>query len=199
MTKPISPMRTVFGKVSAILMILIIGLAISCHQGGIEPNLSLNDEDEWWRPILKEHNIKPTAYNNFNNVFEMGTKNSINDGIVTLENAFFLFQPFGTTKGIGELDHYIILEAPFATHNLKFDSINAKVAKMRTYIFEDGKLSKIQHISYSGLKMIASEKKFWIQADNGVFWIESSEGEILRPKKIINNNIDIRSTKYEEE
>jgi hypothetical protein len=70
-------------------------MIVSCENKIIDENVPdvTQVSENWWQPILEAHNIKPTAYNNFTNVFEMGTKNTINGRVVNLENALFLFRP----------------------------------------------------------------------------------------------------------
>lgn len=55
-------------------------------------SLSRFNGSEWWLPILQQENVELLAFNNFERVFEMGTKNMINDGVVRLENAFIILR-----------------------------------------------------------------------------------------------------------
>lgn len=68
----------------------------------------MNFENEWWFPILQKHDIKLTAFNNFDDVFENVTTNSIDNRIVTLTDALFI---------IKEGDGYKILKSPLAYHD----------------------------------------------------------------------------------
>jgi hypothetical protein len=78
----------------------------------------------------------------------MGTTNSINDGVVSLENAFFLLRPVDFhSKEIDE-NSYIMLEAPFATHDLNTDSIKTDHGKIRMFGLKDGRNHFCQSIHF---------------------------------------------------
>ncbi len=85
----------------------------------------MNFENEWWYSILKKHKIEPSGFNNFEKVFEMGTKNTINNRVVTLENAFFLIK--------SNSDEYYILKSPLAYHDLDKNIITCDKGTMETY------------------------------------------------------------------
>ena len=71
-----------------------------------------NEDTEWWQPILEKHNLKPVAYNNLGNVFEMGLKgNSINNGICTLKGAIVLIR--------NNNNRYMLIEADTIHHNIQ--------------------------------------------------------------------------------
>ena len=69
-----------------------------------------SQEKEWWYPIIQKHKVELQAYNAYEKVFEMGTTNTIDNRIVTLENAFFLL--------IETDDNYSIVTFPLAYHDL---------------------------------------------------------------------------------
>ena len=125
MTKHISPTKAIFGKFAAVSTFLLTAFTIACNQESLEDQLVMNANEEWWQPILKAHNIEPAAYNNFERVFEMGTTNSINDGIVTLEEAFVLIK-----RDSG----YLILKSPLVYHDLKSKTITSEAGTMESYI-----------------------------------------------------------------
>ena len=97
-------------KISAIFLILILAITVTCRQEVIKTDYDQDYEDAWWYPILKKHNISPHAFNTFDPVFEMGTTNSIDGRIVTLENAFFLIKKDST--------NYTIIRTSLGYHDL---------------------------------------------------------------------------------
>ena len=88
----------------------------------------MSEVSEWWQPILEKHNLKLGAYNNFDNVFEMGMEgNSINNGICTLKVATVLI--------MNSNNSYILIEADSIYHNVNegiFDIMSgtAKIYEM---------------------------------------------------------------------
>jgi hypothetical protein len=84
-----------------------------------------NYQEEWWYPILKKHNVVPSGFNNFQRIFEMGTKNSINGRVVTLENAFILSRP--------DSSGYFILQSPLVYHDLDKNTVKGDDGIMEMY------------------------------------------------------------------
>lgn len=157
MTKQFSPTQAILGKITSILALLLITITFSCSQeDAIEYNLSSNSQNTWWQPILKAHNIEPTAYNNFDRIFEMGSKNSITDGIVTLEDACIIFKI---------RDGYSILKSPVAYHDLNSKTVTASKATVDSFLltktddFSSGKL--VNHQILEGLELQFEEKIRW--------------------------------------
>jgi beta-lactamase regulating signal transducer with metallopeptidase domain len=77
------------------IVTLLIFYFISCTKESVELNEIDNKQENdeiWWSSILLKHDVTPRAYNGFYNMVEMGTTNSITNGIVKLENAFFLIR-----------------------------------------------------------------------------------------------------------
>jgi beta-lactamase regulating signal transducer with metallopeptidase domain len=114
MSKSNSLHNAVLRKISAISLFLIMAITLTFSQEITKLDPGMNLENEWWTPILKEHNIIPNRFNNFENVFEMGSSNSISNRIVTLENAFVIIK---LDKG------YVFLESPLLHHNLNSNEI----------------------------------------------------------------------------
>ena len=110
MTKSNPLHNSILRKLSAISLFLIMAITLTFSQEIKKIDTGMNFENEWWIPILKKHNITPTAFNNFGKVFEMGTTNSIDGGIVTLENAVFVIR--------SDSDAYTIIKTPHAIHDL---------------------------------------------------------------------------------
>lgn len=98
---------------------------ISCSKESENVNTYKNSNETWWNPILKKHNIEPEGFNNFENVFEMGAENSINNKIVTLKDAVFIIKP--NSGG------YIILKSPLAYHNLNTNRIEGEKGSIEIY------------------------------------------------------------------
>lgn len=67
-------------------------------------------KNAWWYPIIQKHKVELQSFNSYDKVFEMGTTNTIDNNIVTLENAFFLI--------LGTDDEYSIVTSPLAYHDL---------------------------------------------------------------------------------
>lgn len=110
MTKSNPMHNSILRKFSAISLFLILAITLTFSQEIKKIDTGMNFENEWWIPIIKKHNIFPGAFNNFDNVFEMGTKNSIDGRIVTLENAVFVIR--------SDSDAYTIIKTPLAVHDL---------------------------------------------------------------------------------
>jgi len=110
MTKNDSSGNAIFRKIATIPLFLVLAITLALGQENKPKDSVMNFENEWWYPILKKHNIEPSGFNNFEKVFEMGTKNTINNRIVTIENAFFLIKTSN--------DEYFILKSPLAYHDL---------------------------------------------------------------------------------
>jgi len=116
MTKSRPSHNAFLRKITAIPLFLILVIIITfCQKINQQTDNVFNYQDEWWYPILEKHDVEPWGFNNFERIFEMGTKNSINDRVVTLENAFILSRP----EGVG----YIIIKSPLAYHDLDKNTI----------------------------------------------------------------------------
>ena len=174
MTRQLSPGKAAIINIAAICTVLIVGLTISCNQDPLDELVLLDDSNEWWQPILKKHNIEPLAYNSFPTVFEMGTTNSITDGVVTLKNAFFLFRPVEFHEKKIDENAYVMLEAPYATHDINTDSIKVDNGKLSMFNLKDGEISSINRYTFSKMKMFANENKFFFSV-----YEVTSQDEIL--------------------
>lgn len=132
MTKNDSLQKAVFLKIAAIPLFLILGVTLTFSQENIPKGNLMNYQNEWWYPILKKHNLEPGAFNNFEKIFETGTKNSINDRVVTIENAIFIIK--------SKTDDYTILKSPLAFHDLDKKSISGAEGTYETYSLKSKKL-----------------------------------------------------------
>ena len=156
MTKQFSSSKAIFGKITTVIVFISVALTLSCNQETIDQNSVANHDNEWWKAILSEHNIKQTAYNNFENVFEMGIKNSITDGVVTLEDACIVFK---INNG------YSILKSPLAKHDLISKTVYASKAIVDSYQltrkddFSSGKI--MNHQEFVNLEIQFGESLRW--------------------------------------
>ncbi len=125
MTKNISPENRLFRKAITIPVVLVVFIVLAFSQEN-KPNMSLlKFEKEWWYHILQKHNVEPSGFNYFDEVFEMGTKNTIDNQKVILENAFFLIRTTG--------DEYVIIRSRLAYHDLDKNIIEGKSATLEKY------------------------------------------------------------------
>jgi bla regulator protein blaR1 len=127
MTKSNSLHYAIIRKISAISLFLILAITLTFCEKINKPDNEISFEKEWWFPILKRHNIEPVRFNTFETVFEMGTTNSINNRIVTLENAFFLVR--------SDSDRYVIIKSTLAYHDLDKNVIEGENVTMDEYRF----------------------------------------------------------------
>lgn len=125
MTKEYPENNATLRKLSAILLLMSLAVVLSCTKDLTSSESLWKWDNQWWYPILQKQNLNPSGFNNFEKVFEMGTTNSISDGLVTLENAVFIIRPEG--------DAYTIIRAPKAFHDLKKNVIEAFEGTMESY------------------------------------------------------------------
>lgn len=189
MTKHFSRKKAISSKIASLMVFIILGILLSCSQEDLVKNSTLDKQNEWWHPALKAHNIKPVAYNNFENVFEMGTKNSITNGLVELENAVFIFKPVRREDKKPAMNSYVMVKAPFAQHNLTKDSISAENGELKMFSLKEGKVSSANLLKFSKLKMYVNDRKFWFRVDKGTNHKISENGEITNEGKYFDNII----------
>jgi hypothetical protein len=193
MMKSSHPGKALMIKILSVLTVSTLVFFISCKQNLVNDFVpsTIEDQtvylmnghgDDWWQPILKEHGIAPKAYNNFSNVFEMGSRNAFRNGIVELENAFFLFRPVEFHSKEIDKNSYMMLRAPFATHNLSNDTIKAANGNIRIFTLEDDQIKSVNHIEFSDIEIVANEDKTYFNATNLIGRIENADGKILKPE-----------------
>jgi hypothetical protein len=124
MTKNNSSVTAVVRKIAIVPLVLILAITLSFSQENLPKDSLMNYANNWWYPILQKHNIELAAFNNFENVFEIGTTNSLENGIVTLTDALFIFN---------EGDKYRILKSPLAYHDLDKKIISGDEGVMEVY------------------------------------------------------------------
>ncbi len=155
-------------KIFAIPLFLILAIIITfCQKINQQTDIVFNYQDEWWYPILKKHNVVPGGFNNFERIFEMGTKNSINDRVVTLENAFILSRP--------DNSGYFIIKSPLVYHDLDKNTIKGEDGIIEMYNLTSGDIKPTQTCHF---------KDFIIQLGGTKLNVEAVEMEsVVYPKK----------------
>lgn len=137
--------KTILKKTAALGLILLLAVSFTFSQKDSTYNGLLNFENEWWHPILKKHNIQAGAFNNFDGVFEMGSKNSIENRIVHLEDAIFITPPVN--------DEYTIIRARKATHNLDKNTVECSEGSMETYSLTNNDVTPIQNWKFDFISL----------------------------------------------
>jgi len=119
-----TPERTIVRKTAAIVLFLLVGLISTFGQKN-----TLHDENAWWWPIVKKHNIDLSLYN-YNNSFtltksdttfneswlELGKSDSFKSGNVTFKDAIFI------SKTNNDSTYYII-RSELAHHDFDKDEL----------------------------------------------------------------------------
>jgi hypothetical protein len=160
MTKNNSKSKAIIRKIAVMPVFLILTIILACSKDDVRKDIPvqtsnlMNMEKTWWYPILKELNIEPRAYNTFGNVFEMGTKNSIDNKIVTLENAFFLIR--------NDSVNFSILKSPLAYHDLDSNIIRGERGSLINYRIVNQKYKQEEELKFEGIvfKMDDNRPKF---------------------------------------
>jgi hypothetical protein len=141
MTKSRPSHNAFLRKIAAVPLFLILAIILTfCQKINQQTDNVVNYQDEWWYPILKKHNVVPSGFNNFESIFEMGTKNMINDRVVTLENAFILSRP----DSVG----YFIIKSPLAYHDLDKNTIKGEVGIIEMYNLKSGDIKPTQTLHF---------------------------------------------------
>lgn len=131
--------HSVIKRLAVIPLFLLLAAGISFSQEGkssesVESDVGAEgvvaSANDWWKPILERHGIVASGYNNFEYVFEMGSSNSIENGVVTLKDAFFLIRE--------KENLYTFIKSPRATHDLESNTIKGGKAIFESYDTEYG-------------------------------------------------------------
>jgi len=140
MTKNNSSMKSMVRKITIAPFVLILAASLTFSQEKLTKENLKNFDKEWWYPIIEKHKIEPHAFNNFENVFEMGSSNSIKNRTVTLTDALFI---------IKENDGYWILKSPLAYHDLDKNTISADEGVVETFKYDSKNNSPIEITSFT--------------------------------------------------
>jgi beta-lactamase regulating signal transducer with metallopeptidase domain len=136
MTKNNSSAQSLLRKIAIVPLVLILTITLSYSQKNIPKESLKNFEKEWWYPILQIHNIKPSAFNNFDRVFETGSNITIENQTVTLTDAIFIVK-----RGN---DRYSIIKSPLAYHDLGKNIIKGGKATVETYSLDLEKIVQME-------------------------------------------------------
>jgi len=140
MTKNNSPIKSMVKKITIVPLVLILAVSLTFSQDNLLKESLKNFDKEWWYPIIEKHKIEPQAFNNFEYVFEMGSSNSIDNGVVTLTDALFI---------IRQNDGYWILKSPLAYHDLDKNTIRGDEGIVETFKYNSKDNSPIDKTTYT--------------------------------------------------
>lgn len=158
MTKSRPSHNAILRKIAAIPLFLILAIILTfCQKIDQQKDNAFNYQDEWWYPILKKHNVVPSGFNNFERIFEMGTKNMINDRVVTLENAFILSRP----DSVG----YFIIKSPLAYHDLDKNTIKGDDGIIEMYNLNSEHIKPTQTLHFKNFIVQLGGIKLNIKAE----------------------------------
>lgn len=163
---------TAIKRIVVIPLFVILAVALTFCEEDKPAEMKLNEDvtyfaNDWWKPILSKHDITPKAYNNFEYIFEMGSTNSISNGIATLKDAFFLIKIGG--------DDYTIIRSPLAYHDLETNTISGAECTVEVYDPDKGGLEPIGIMGMYGFKYHISKGGDSYEAnDSIVFHLNSS-------------------------
>ena len=165
--------KEIFQKLSVIPLFLFLALGLSyCEADQIAEENPENHmgfyANDWWKPILERHQITPSAYNNFEFIFEMGSTNSIDENrVVTLSDAFFLVRKDTHT--------YAILRSPLATHNLGTGVISGAEGMLETYDMKQKNLEPVGLVEMKNFKYQLVHNKHEVRADYMVLYEQGKQ------------------------
>lgn len=154
--------KSTFIKIASLPLFLLLAFILTFCEA--EQKLVVNPlstevhTNHWWRPILAKHEITPSAYNNFEYIFEMGSANSIDENnVVTLSDALFVIRT--------EEETYAILRSPSATHNLESGIISGTDGILETYDFYQSDLEPIGKLEMKNFKYQLARNEHEVRAD----------------------------------
>jgi len=163
MRKNCSSVKSMVRKITIVPLVIILTASLTVSQKRLPNENSKNFDKEWWYPIVEEHEINIHAFNNFNNVFEMGVTNSIENGIVTLTDALFI---------IKQDDGYNILKSPLAYHDLDKNIISCDEATVEVFKYKPDETVDAQSI--------ISGKNLEYQLNKNSWIMNNPKGQIKR-------------------
>jgi len=158
--------NAILRKIATIPIFLTLAITLTFSQEIKQKDNGINFQNEWWYPILIKHHIEPSGFNTFDGVFEMGTKNSINNRVVTLENAFFLTKP----DSVG----YYIIKSPLAYHDLDKNLISGDTGIMERYNLKSEEIKSINTLHFKDfmIRVGNDSPKFDLKAGEAKFEIK---------------------------
>ncbi len=124
MTKEKSPVRTCIKAAVLIPVIVLLAVVLVINrQPKKETGMDLRAE--WWQPILQKHGLQVSAFNNFGDVFEMGDRIAIDNGVATLTNPTILIKE--NNGG------YMLIRAVVAEHDTANGQLSVQSGTMERY------------------------------------------------------------------
>lgn len=146
MTSNNVPRRAILKKSTAVALFFLLLIPVTFSQKD-SLTFNLNFEKEWWFPILKKHQIEPSAFNNFDGVFEMGSsENRIDNGKAYLGNALIITQPVN-----GE---YVMIRAKKAVHDLNKKTITCYDGVKEIYKISSTEVVPTESFSFAMLNYV---------------------------------------------
>ncbi len=156
MTKNNSSMKSMVRKITIVPLVLMLAVTLTFSQKNSPKETLMNFDKEWWFLILEKHKIEPLAFNNFENVFEMGSYNSIENRIVTLKDALFVVK---TDK-----DEYTIIKSPLAYHDLDKNIIEGEKGTFETFTTNND-VNPLNSLEMRNFKYKIEVNKYSFEAD----------------------------------
>ena len=132
----------------------------------------------------KKHKIQPSRFNNYENFFEMGSKITLDNRIITLENALFIIRNESTS--------YTIIKSPLAYHDLDNKTIKGIDGTMDKYYFKSEEIKS--HITHYLLNTFIyhlgnNKPKFEAKEIEATIYYPTKKTAVLRPFRTINCNL----------
>ncbi len=125
LSKEKSSVRAFIKAALTVPIMILLAIVITFSQE-TKAAMFFGESAEWWLPILQKHNVKEVyAFNNLENVFQMGEQNSISDNVATLTNATMIIK--------GNDNDYMIIQASSIEHDISSGMLKIKSGTLNTY------------------------------------------------------------------
>lgn len=124
MTKEKSPVRTCIKAAVLIPVIVLLAVVLVINRQP-QKETGMDLRAEWWQPILQKHGLQVSAFNNFGDVFEMGDRIAIDNGVATLTNPTILIKE--NNGG------YMLIRAVVAEHDTANGQLSVQSGTMERY------------------------------------------------------------------
>lgn len=166
-TKKDSLAKSVAQRIVIIHLVFILTVTMAYCQETISSESLSSFDNEWWYPIIDKHKIEVSTFNNFQDVFETGTSNSIENRIVTLTDANIILK---------QDDGYMILKSPLAYHDLNKNTISGDEGNLEIFKYDSEDISPTEKRSFK-------EFIFELHQDKRIrFTLEKVEGQVNTKK-----------------
>lgn len=154
MSKNNSASRIKIIKLATVSLFVMLGISLTFSQVVKHTGIGVNNQNEWWYPILNKLNIEPHNFNNYDNMFQMFSKSTNNDHVITFEDAFFLIK-----LKINNKEKFYIVKSKTAYHDLNKKIITCKGGTMEEYKFDNGNAELIEKTSFEQFIMGINDNK----------------------------------------